>query len=122
VQLTETAQYLLLAVMSGFLFPFVPGFAAGVVGGFALHAASALAAAAAPIRSYQTGGARLGERFGQSSSRSEDLAAQSIVSRWGGHQSRWKSALHESVLQVTIPRQSRGPSHVSRSKRLVLGR
>ena len=38
-----------MAVVAGFLFALVPGFASGVVGGFALHASSALAAAAAPI-------------------------------------------------------------------------
>lgn len=50
VQLKDTAQYLLIAVMGAFLFAMVPGFSAGVVGGFALHASSALAAAASPIR------------------------------------------------------------------------
>ena len=50
VQLRDTAQYLLTAVIAGFLFALVPGFAAGVVGGFALHASTALALAAAPIR------------------------------------------------------------------------
>jgi type IV secretion system protein VirB6 len=50
VQLVDTAQYLLMAVIAGFLFALVPDFAAGVVGGFALHASSALAVAAAPIR------------------------------------------------------------------------
>jgi len=50
VQLRDTAQYLLLAVIAGLLFTLVPGFAAGVVGGFALHASSALALAASPIR------------------------------------------------------------------------
>ena len=50
VQLRDTAQYLLLAVIAGFLFALIPGFAAGIVGGFALHASSALAFAAWPIR------------------------------------------------------------------------
>src|SRR5262245_35867152 len=50
VQLRDTAQYLLMAVIAAFLFAMVSGFAAGVVGGFALHASSALFAAAAPIR------------------------------------------------------------------------
>ena len=62
IQLRDTAQYLLLAVIGGFLFALIPGFAAGVVGGFALHASSALGAAAAPIRAMrQEAGALAGD-------------------------------------------------------------
>ena len=50
IQLLDTARYLLMSVVACFLFALVPGFASGVVGGFALHASSALAALSGPWR------------------------------------------------------------------------
>lgn len=50
ITLTDTAQFLLMGLITSFLFTQVLSMAAGLVGGFALHASSALGAAAAPLR------------------------------------------------------------------------
>jgi type IV secretion system protein VirB6 len=95
VQLRDTAQYLLMAVIGGFLFGLVPGFAAGVR--WLLRPPRFLCAGSRRLtdQSLPARSTRPGQRLAQPHRRLADLATKRHLSGWRSAESRGAIAVLE---------------------------